>query len=882
MKKIFSKSILTAMALVLFLSSCVSEICLPPIPVEVDYKTISLRLAPPPVTRGESRPINNGELVEFNSGDLYLVNATGTVIEHFRIISRGAPGHDLSAGIINLDEFDFNNASNSDELILPNIPGSVTDVVIIGNTPHNDTQGNITAIGERILDIRTQHDAWNVNLFSRTESPLAYNTTSGNWETTLYLAPTVARFEIGAIIGMGNIASFTVEGIYMDNFFSRAKINGERIPASLWSGGDDPGAFVAGQHYFTTNSNNALFDVRPTTPANAWQGTRAGATPATVQPAGGGGTYVWSYQLFAPTDPTTFDTDEQPRIVIRLSNITLISGAGTAPDGDRFLTVRDFWHRENNAGTAFEGIRAGEVYQISAIRFDERDLGIDPNPVPYLYVPELLMFPPGGGTQIIYVTTNVTNWTVSHPSWVTAVRDGNTNRIIVTAQPHTTTGERNPRANLTVTATGVPNRIITVRQFGINPPVGTIAAMSGGTFAGAFWRYHQFGERLIRIPNTSPAPNNTWTAIVLDSWIQLYGGTGSTPMTFPDPLNNQGAGDTPPLPNATDPNPNTGISISGEGDIYFRIGLRNDGGAPVNRNDTPRFGRVAVLHGDRQSSIHIIWVRQGEAAHYVMRVNDPGEGAVRTLASGNVARWSPFNLTAPGLTPGGNVDLPERTATTGGGIFTDYPSQVGAFFHWGGRRAWAPVGNIGSSGSSPSGTWDSFGIHPNNQLETCPPNYRRPRDGATNVFQNNAQGLASSEMRQSLWLHPSSTQQNEFLTAGGINSVRAFYADGFFDRRLGTSSTARVDDDAITIAATGLLFFNWIASYHLFLPFNGSGGSLTPQGIGSQGDYWNSRATSASQVNSLNIMNTGFGSVHSEIRQNVGPSNRWGIRCVRD
>ena len=398
-------SILLVAVLALLLNSCVSEsiIPTPTPPVPEGYKTISLYITQAPEVRGQSRPIPDGELLWFNTGDLYLVNAAGFVVQHFRItesIANGGtePSNFLAGGnIINRDEFGiFTQPDRTQTITLPNVPGSVTDVVIIGNTPHNAASGSIEVIGNRIIDVISQYNAWNVNLFSRNILPLAH--TSGQYHTlpngnvnriyrgTWYLAPTVARLEINQIIGMGNIDGFTVAGIFVDNFHSRGHINGNRIAASLWSGGTDSDEFALGENYFVNNpaanptSQWALFDL-PNLPAvrNA-EGSLVARLPQTGgTPDGSGSTtnHLWSYQVFAPRD-TPLAAAYQPRIIIRLSNIRLINGIYITDSDEpyRYLTVRNFY---NSAGNPFDGIIAGEVYHIDAVAFYERELGLVPN-----------------------------------------------------------------------------------------------------------------------------------------------------------------------------------------------------------------------------------------------------------------------------------------------------------------------------------------------------------------------------------------------------------------------------------------------------------------------------------------------------------------------
>ena len=318
MKKNFTKSLLLLTALALSLTGCISDSILPDPPLdetEGGDKSILLRITQQaPTTRGVSRPIRNGELLEFNSGNLYLVNSIGIVVRHFIITPADGAASTFRTGgrIINISDFDFDPVTNT--YVLPlhvNVPSNVTYVYMVGNTPgtgNDDDRGSrINTIVSRELNIISQYDAWNVNLFGKTRdrlvhTPGQYNTINGIqhriYRGELYLAPTVARFEIGEIRGAGDIARFTVAGIFMDNFVTRARINGELITTLLWSGNTNANAFALnGSIHFVNSpaSQWALFDepgLSNTPPALS-------VRPSSVN------NHVWSYQVFAPSERTT-------------------------------------------------------------------------------------------------------------------------------------------------------------------------------------------------------------------------------------------------------------------------------------------------------------------------------------------------------------------------------------------------------------------------------------------------------------------------------------------------------------------------------------------------------------------------------------------------
>ncbi|NCC10790.1 MAG: hypothetical protein EOM31_09880 [Bacteroidia bacterium] len=112
----------------------------------------------------------------------------------------------------------------------------------------------------------------------------------------------------------------------------------------------------------------------------------------------------------------------------------------------------------------------------------------------------------------------------------------------------------------------------------------------------------------------------------------------------------------------------TATTVSGviteQDGIYFRIGLRST----CNQNQV-RYARIAVEYGVGEQKVKaFIYLRQGQEADYVMpyqkRVTDAKKMTVYNLKSPTAYYYGYKNL-----------------AVNGAG-FTDYPSQVGAYFQW--------------------------------------------------------------------------------------------------------------------------------------------------------------------------------------------------------
>ena len=389
------------------LSGCISGNYLIEHETEQD---ISFRVVQTMGTRGVSRPIPDGEPLEFVHGDLYLVTSAGVIMRHFRIIPGDMP--------LNTNNNTVGRNLLTIGVTIESVPSSITHVVIIGNyggTPSLTSTGNINSnhfLG-KTLDITSQHNALEVNLTNCPTTQIGtgtswrlngdlYRTGTNNgvpvYSTTVHLAPTVARFEIADMTGMGAIASFTVDGIFMDGFYRQAKINGEPV------GIPHTGGIIVDNFTGTSHTTGDILDTgfgvhdwREAVGGRNWTGTNI--TSLTVRPdnlppadvfhpnEGTNGTLrprynTWSYHVFAENyhnAPATPDAGTPvPRIIIRLSNVRLLNGYEF--NRPQFLTVRNFRHN----GVPLEYIRASRVYRIEAgwLTFDEFDLSDYPNEKP--------------------------------------------------------------------------------------------------------------------------------------------------------------------------------------------------------------------------------------------------------------------------------------------------------------------------------------------------------------------------------------------------------------------------------------------------------------------------------------------------------------------
>jgi hypothetical protein len=490
-------------------------------------------------------------------------------------------------------------------------------------------------------------------------------------------------------------------------------------------------------------------------------------------------------------------------------------------------------------------------------------------------------------------------------TWATATTTvsgmGSSTIYLVATENTSTTTTRSTK----VTLAGAGDEVAVTQ--GKTPSSSTDNTPSGivGT-VGAFWKKDQTGERIVTIPTTTSTYAGDWTAQV------VYYGTGfsagdilmvagdsedATSIaadTYTDPESRQVSA----YPTAAQAIAGTATTASG---IKFRIFMKEEWDGT-----SPRYAKIAVNFGNTGQYTRFIYVRQGEQDDYLMRPGDAGTAVgTRDLA----AKFSPYNLTDPdftGLTGStaqrGSTVTPQSEDPTTSDVFTDYPSQAGAFYKWAetaGVVAYNPaVPNSAAvtgwvSSNNVTANWDveigTTGNTPRDLYEGCPTGYRRFTDGSTSSNVTiSSQGASNSEMGQSLFENPVTGATTSNTTG---NSVWGYYSDGWFDRftpgqqtansSYTGSNNAAVSRDNSTVAYQGRLFYNPVAAssnYNASLFFPAPGGRYNSNGYlygpGTNGGYWSSSATSGSYGVNLYVSSS------NAYRDNSYRSTGFSVRCV--
>ncbi|WP_085535085.1 FimB/Mfa2 family fimbrial subunit [Massilibacteroides vaginae] len=317
-------------------------------------------------------------------------------------------------------------------------------------------------------------------------------------------------------------------------------------------------------------------------------------------------------------------------------------------------------------------------------------------------------------------------------------------------------------------------------------------------WVGTFHRKNEVGERVIYADHIG-----AWSAEVNDPTGEGHFVVLSKSRSADKSLRTENPGDAENYPVVDGKK-----TISGNGRIYFRVGLTS------TYQSTPtkpvRYATIKLTHSKGYSTIY---VRQGEDADYLMRMNDPTVGVNPSIPKRPFAKkFSPYNLTDPQERPGRVGDSINSKY-----VFTQFPTQAGYYFQFARTYAWYPDVEAPENWyyNRPNALWY---LH-KNDWESAPAGYRRPNEGSISSY---ATSTSSSdlEISQSLLLDPKKRREND-----DANTLWGYYADGFFDRRpirkSLTGTEASTVGSGAKLAYIGQLHFNPYTNASLFFPAAG-------------------------------------------------------------
>lgn len=246
-----------------------------------------------------------------------------------------------------------------------NIKSNATTIYFLGNTPSDlslSTTGDIGTVVKNITGMSTQIDneggVSNVMLYGMGDIVITANGSSRSANITAQAQ--VARIEIPHLTMEGNVTGFQLDGIFINNFYYSAMLDGSVEGDLTFYGSDanftqdDPSVpMYSSQYAGVTHDYDVALGL----------GYISGSTYLPVS-----GSEVWAYNVF------TADGNV-PHIILKFSNI--VTSNGSLFDSPQFITVRGF--SDVSSGASLTNLEKGRVYKFAAgIPVDDSNFTSEP------------------------------------------------------------------------------------------------------------------------------------------------------------------------------------------------------------------------------------------------------------------------------------------------------------------------------------------------------------------------------------------------------------------------------------------------------------------------------------------------------------------------
>lgn len=356
MRKNVFKSLLAMCAFAATFTACSNENNEVPNVDQKDSKSVFMKLELPAVTKAVGPAVTGAAQV--NNLSIYFHDGTN-IVKFVSVTSSTTPSL----------------AALTTGAQIADVPATATQVTIYANVPAAvglPIAGTLASVKAKEVDMVSQNVITNVVLKSADENLTTFSGgTPPVWATgiqnndkyaSVEIAPAVARVEIEGIqTSSTKIATFTLKGIYLNNFSEKFSLAG--TSSALVNYGATAAAYAQGQGLYTPANSGILYDEMT---------TAASGSPLAVE---AGASNFWTYQV-APNAGTT--ANSQLQIVFKMDNVTATALSGiTFPAGDLFLTVRGF---KDAVTDALLTIEPGKIYTISKSNFDFNETHLNPIP----------------------------------------------------------------------------------------------------------------------------------------------------------------------------------------------------------------------------------------------------------------------------------------------------------------------------------------------------------------------------------------------------------------------------------------------------------------------------------------------------------------------
>ena len=352
--KFFAMAAIAALAL----SSCSKEINSNN-PADGKSKVVVLKVVQ---ATGETRAeadATGAATIALGTGHVFFTDANGVITRKVAIVTT-TPGD---------DEVSLTSISNtSTGATILNVPSNTTKCYILSKAASVDVSGvvvgdNISELTAKTVALADMTDATNntvvnVPLFGEGEVTVESETLL---KTTVPVGALGARLQLTSFKGGGDIKSYKIEGIFVNNFFATMPLSKTLAAANAVDYASDYQQYVAGYNGYTSlvdydadglgQAGNTSLDRVPVN------------TPDYDNP-------VWAYNIF-PTEgvPTGDQADVFPMIVVKLKDVVWNNnGSEETLPNPQFVTVKGM----KQGGNPLTKIEARHVYTYSTIAFERK------------------------------------------------------------------------------------------------------------------------------------------------------------------------------------------------------------------------------------------------------------------------------------------------------------------------------------------------------------------------------------------------------------------------------------------------------------------------------------------------------------------------------
>lgn len=316
---------------------------------------VSVRIKENAVSRAEAEDIGSAGL-NLGPGYLFFTDSRGSITRQIEIVSSGASGDDKK------NVADFKAAEGA---TISNVPSNSVSSYLLSNANMTLTKSyvgnNISEIKGMDLSVNDMYDAagggvgkvplWGVG------TVLPDGT---NLKTEVTVTAMGARLQLKEIAGGADIVSFSVEGIFINNYFASMPVGKNVAASSITDNDSDASKYTtAGYAAFP-----GLFDNT--------DGTYTGGKSYTPLKDGLENP-VWAYNVFPNDGITGADSETVAHIVIRLKDVVYNDGTkDIALEGSQFLTVKGF--KEAGEEDLIATLKSGYVYTVNKLEFSRKDI----------------------------------------------------------------------------------------------------------------------------------------------------------------------------------------------------------------------------------------------------------------------------------------------------------------------------------------------------------------------------------------------------------------------------------------------------------------------------------------------------------------------------